>query len=233
MSSISFLPRRESDLVNFSTNFNTYINANAAAVGLTMIQAAAYTVLHDAWVAAYNAVNTNPNGRTPGNFATKNTAKANLIDGVNGIRQLVEIIQAFPGTTDTERADLWLTIRDTVPTPVPIPAQPPILTIVGTLGRSVKVALADMDNPDSRAKPFGVKGAAIVGCVGAVASSDPMKWSPLAQTSTLQAEAVFPDTVPSGSTVWLRAYWFNNRNQTGPACAAQMTSVSGTMAEAA
>lgn len=227
-----YLPSREADLLQWSVNFNARINASPMNYGLSVAQAAAYTTLHDAFAAAYTAAN-EPITRTAATIATKNSAKEALIRGAGGIRELAGIVQAFPGTTDTERIELGLTVRDTEPTPVPPPATAPTLSVISTLARVVKVRLRDAENPDRRGKPTGVSGAALFTFVGETPPSDPLQWSFLFNTSRTVFDVQFPSTVAGGSKVWLTAFWFNPRKESGPASAAVSTRIDDGMSAAA
>jgi len=213
----SYLPTVEADLVNFSVNFNTRINATPTAFGLTAIQSAAYTVLHDDFIAAYNLVTQDPVTRSTPNITAKNTAKNALINDPNGIRDLVDVIQAYAGTTDEQRAQLLITIRDTTPTPAPIPSDPPDLSIVSTLGQNVKYRLRDSANPNSRGKPEGVAGAMFFYYVGETAPPTLDGWQSMGNFGKNVGSLAFSAaTVPPGSKVWLSAAWYNTRNQAGP-----------------
>lgn len=230
--SLDYLPTREADLLQWSVNFNAHITADPTAYGLTLPQQAAYTVLHDAFAAAYTTANDNAT-RTPAAIQTKNTAKANLISGSNGIRELAGIIQAFPGTTDTERIELGLNVRDTEPTPIPPPSVAPGLSVLMVTGRTVKVRVFDALVPSSRSKPAGVKGASVYSYVGETAPVDIDSWKYEGSTTRTTFDVEFPATAPAGSTVWLTAYWTNPRLESGPACQPVSTNIAGGLAQAA
>src|SRR5215472_13730287 len=102
MANVNFLPAREAELVTWSTNFNTKITATPTTYGLTAAQATAYTALHNAFVTAFNAANSDAtNSRS--SVVTKNSAKSALIANA---RQLAGIVQRYPGTTNAMRSDL-------------------------------------------------------------------------------------------------------------------------------
>ena len=44
-------------------------------------------------------------------------------------------------------------------------------------------------------------------------------------TTKARFEFTFRGEVPSGETVWLTAYWYNPRRETGPACEAVSTNI--------
>ena len=227
-----FPPAKEAELLAWSSNFASKIAATPTVYGLTAAQATAYAALHSTFSAAYVlAIEPDTNSRTA--IQAKNTAKENLMSAPGGARELVAIVQAFPGTTDEMRVELGLKVRDVEPTPVPVPRTAPALTIVSTVGRTVKVRLRDIDNPDRRGMPDGVDGASVLSFVGDEAPDDPMEWSLLMNVSRTSFDVEFPLTVPGGSKVWLTAFWFNQRKESGPAAAFQSTNIAGGLAQAA
>jgi hypothetical protein len=230
MANVSFLPVREAELVTWSTNFNTKINATPTAYGLTAPQGTAYTTLHTAFVNAYNAANSDStNSRSA--TVTKNTAKAALIANA---RLLAGIVQKYPGTTNTMRSDLGLTVRDTQPTPIPPPSTAPDIDIVSVSGNTVKLRLHDVNgSPSKRGKPAGVSGAAVFSFVGAAAPTDEGAWSFEGNASRTVVDVTFPPGTAPGAKVWFTAFWFNQRKQSGPASAPVGTNIPGGSAMAA
>jgi hypothetical protein len=63
--------------------------------------------------------------------------------------------------------------------------------------------------------------------VGATAAADISAWKFEGNTGRTNVEVVFPSTVAAGAVVWLTAFWFNGRKQSGPACAPVSTNVQG------
>lgn len=212
MASTDFLPSTESGLIAWSDNFNTKINADPVPLGLTILQSAAYTVLHDAFVAAWNALQ-DPNTKTQPNTVTKDDAKSALIANA---RELVGIIQQNPGTTDFQRAELLITIRDTEPTPVPVPANAPTVHIVSRFGKTVQIRLEDPLNPTRRGKPDGVSGATVMSFIGASPPAELSDWTFQASITRTTHDVVFPAATAAGTQVWLTAFWFNAKSQPGP-----------------
>jgi hypothetical protein len=210
--STPFPPSRESILVPWSTNFGTKIGNAPESVGLTPLQAAAYSALHDSFVSLYNTVN-DPATRSPMNIALKDVAKQALLDE---IRLLAGIIQSFPGTTNPMRVDLNLPTRGNEPTPIPAPAKAPLVVVKSVEGRTVRCRLIDVDNPIKRGKPEGVSGAALFSYVGETAPAELADWKFEGNTGRTTVEVLFPSTLAAGTTVWLTAFWFNPRKQAGP-----------------
>ena len=208
-----YIASRDADLLAFSANLSARISAAPTAVGLVAGQATAYTVLHDAFASALALVTGGENS-TP-NVVAKNQARANLISGPGGIRELVRIIQAFPGTTDIQRAELLITIPDVEPSPIPAPGFAPAVSIVSVSGRTVRVKLKATQST-RRGKPDGVIGASIVTCVSETEPTPSSNWTPQGNTSLTVVDLSFPESVESGAKVWISAVWLNPRMESGP-----------------
>ena len=209
-------PSREGDLLAWAANFFELINATPTQFGLTAPQATAFGALSSDYADKYETA-TEPSTNSHAAVVAKNTAKAALLAGAS---QLVAIVQAHPGTTDAQRAALGIKVRDNEPTPAPVPAAPPFLAVVSTLGRTVKLRLGDLDNPNRRAKPPGVQGATILTYVGDFPPDDPMEWAFAINTSRTLVDVQFPLTVAAGAKVWITAVWFNTRKETSIAAEA-------------
>lgn len=231
MPGTDFLPKRDSELVTWSNNFDTLITASAPSYGLTVAQASAYNTLHDAFVSAFQ-VSSNPSTNSHSSVVVKNDAREALVDNA---RTLAGIIQANPDVTNQQRSDLGLTVRDTEPTPIPVPADPPGLQIVSAVGRSVTIRLHDTANPDNRGKPDGVDGATVLSFIGSAppAPEDIDSWKFEGNISRVTTVVNLPATVPSGATAWFTAFWFNPRKQSGPAAQPISTQIPGSLPAAA
>jgi hypothetical protein len=229
MATTDFLPSREAELVTWSLNFKTRITAAPLPIGLSVIQATAYGALHDSFVTAYNAA-TNDGTNSRSATVAKNAAKKLLIANA---RLLAGIVQRFPGTTDTQRSELGLTVKDVEPTPIPPPANAPALEIVSTIGNTVRIRLKDIANPSRRGRPPGVDGAAIFSFVGAVAPTEESDWTFQGNTPRTSVNVTFPGATPPGAKVWFTAFWFNPRKQSGPAATALGINLPGGAAMAA
>ena len=215
-----FPQTRESELLNWSTQFSATITASAVSYGLLPAQATAYAALHAAFAAAYAAAN-NSTTNSKQSIIAKNTAKENLLNGPGGAWELVDICQAWPSMNDDLRGDLNIQIPDSSHTPIPAPTQPPLLSIMNTSGRTMGIRLRDKENADRRGKPVGVQGATVLYFVGENTPADPSQWMFLLNESRTKFFADIPPVVPAGSKVWITAFWFNNRKQSGPVASAE------------
>lgn len=232
MSIPPFPPVKEADLVSWSTNWLEKTSASPPSFGLDDVQTASYGVLHDQWVAAYNAVH-NPNTNTKQATIAKNQAKEALLYGTSGAWALTKIVQAFPGTTNAMRGELGLRLPDTEKSSAPAPSMPPNLSIVSTFARTISIRLQDQENPSRRGKPEGIEGATILYHVGEESPADPAQWSFAKNVSRTICDVTVPASIEAGSRIWLTAFWFNARKESSKAATAESTRIADGLAQAA
>lgn len=226
-----FPPRKEADLLAWSASFSNALAVDPTIYGLTMAQATAYAALDTAFADAY-AIATNPVSNSKANVEMKNTAKENLLYGPGGAWQLVNICQAFPDMNNDLRAALNIRIPDTDPTPVPVPDSSPDIDIVSTFGHTVKVRVHESKSPNT-GKPEGVKGASLFYYVGDEPPAEVSEWGFAGNTTKNTYDVVLPAETAAGAQVWLTAFWFNNRMQSGPAATPVSIHVPGGLSVAA
>ncbi len=208
-----FLPSRDGDLLTWSANFDTRINAAPTTIGLTVIQASQYSALHTDFETALAAV-TNPATRTRGAISAKDAARTPLKAMA---RELARIINAYPPVTNQVRIDLGLNPRNNSAAPIPAPTEAPAMEVVLAFGRTLKLKLHPIHS-SSKGKPQGVQGATIFSYVGATPPAELSEWKFEGNTTRTHFEVEFLPAVAAGSQVWLTAFWTNPRGQSGPAC---------------
>jgi hypothetical protein len=208
---VKFPPVREADLVSSASNFDAKITASAPTYGLTTPQATSFHTVLLAFVAA-RTIALDPLTRSPANIIAKNIARDVLLAAY---RQLAGIVQRFPGTTNFIRSELGLPLR-MHPAPIPPPASAPLIEVKSVAGRTARIRLIDAANPTRRGRPPYTNGAAVFSFVGATPPASLSDWKFEGNTGRTSVNILFPDTVPSGATVWISAYWFNPRKQGGP-----------------
>jgi hypothetical protein len=208
----SFLPRTDHGLLAWAQNFYAVANAGPATIfGLTSAQLTAFNALVGTYSTDLAACD--PGVRNKAAVLTKNASKKSL---ANSARLLARIVEGQATVTDAQKAELGLNVR-AAPTPIPPPAFPPQVDLVSVVGRTVKIRLHNSEVAGKRGKPAGVKGAAVFSHVGATAPTDPSAYDFEGNTTLTVVDVVFPDTVAPGATVWITAFWFNERAQSGPA----------------
>jgi hypothetical protein len=228
------IPTKDVDLVTWSTNANTRLTAAPATYGTTAAVATQYDTLHNAYVLAYDnlAAARAAGTRSESLTAIRDQRKFDLLDFA---RPLYKQIQANTAVTAAAKIELGVVVPDVEPTPRPVPGFAPGLTVVSANGRLVKIRLSDPANPTRRRMPAGVNGATVMSFVGAAAPADPSLYKYEGSTSRTTVDILFPETVAPGTQVWLTAFFFNDRKQNGPACAAvgAVINYGGTMPMAA
>jgi hypothetical protein len=219
MASSGFLPTTDAALLAWSVNFNALVVATPTAYGLTAALATAYTTLHTAYATALAAAA--PGMRTKATVAAKNTARTNLkIDA----RLLDRLVQGTASVTDAQKLSLGLNVKSN-PTPIPPPSSAPGLDVVSVSAWTVKIKLHSTESGATRGKPPGVSGASVFSFVGATPPNDIASWQFEGNTGRTNVDVIFPNTVAPGAKVWLTAFWFNGRKQSGPACTPVSTNI--------
>ena len=208
-----FPQSRESDLLSWSTDFIARLTSSPGKFGATAPQCVAYQALHDAFASSY-ALATSTNGNSKHNIEIKNNAKEALLNSPNGAWALVNIIQASPVMDNDKRVELNIRVADVDPTPVPIPTERPNIDVVAVNGYTITVRL---HGDGVKGKPAKVKGASIFTHVGPTAPTEMTGWTFQKSTTKNSAQLTVPSTTPNGALVWITAFWFNNRMQSGPA----------------
>jgi hypothetical protein len=214
MPSKDFLPAKDAELLAWSANYSDQMLALGAAVGIQPAQQTAYAALHADFAAKLQTA-TEPSTRTRSSISLKNDSRTLLKAEA---RELARIINAFPNTTNAQRLDLGLNARSDEPTPINPPTEPPVLEVLAAMGRTLKIRLRGIGS-EGRGKPEGVDGATVMSFVGTAPPADVMAWTFQGSTTRTTFDVEFPPTVPAGAQVWLTAFWFNPRSQSGPACA--------------
>lgn len=200
-------------------NFSERITATPTAYGLDAADASSYATLHSSYSSGLAACD--PGERSKTLVAAKNAARSAL---KNSARLLAKRVEGTASVTAAQKIELGLNVR-AMPTPIPPPAHAPALDIVSVSGRTVRIRLHDSTGASRRGKPAGVAGATIFSYVGQTAPTDPAEYKFEGNTTRTIIDVVFPDTVAPGAVVWLTAFWRNERDQSGPACAAISTNI--------
>jgi len=219
------VPLKDSDLVAFSTNFGTRITSAPATYGLTAAQATSYDAKHDAFIVSYNAlIEARAAGtRSEAQTATKDEAKRQLLIIA---RELYGFVQDNTSVADAAKIELGVAIRDFQPTPVPPPADHPVIDVVSVSGNTVRLRLHDSAST-GRAKPAGVKGAAVFSHIGANPPGVEQEWTFQGNTTKTVVDVAFPADTAAGAKVWFTAFWFNPTAQSGPAAPPISTNIAG------
>lgn len=206
----TYLPLTDGGLNNWGSNFLGQLTAQGAGLGVTPEQILAYGEVQSAYAVAYAAATT-PQTRGTATIQAKNDAKTPLI--VQS-RELAMVITNNPVTTDLQRVEFGLTVRDEDPTPVPVPTEAPVVMVPSVEGRLLILRLRALGS-DTRAKPAGVGSAWIYTFVGDVIPTFEQLEFRGSVTRT-DTKVVMPVDVPAGSKVWVSACWVSTSKKAGP-----------------
>jgi len=164
-----YIPATDAGFSAWILNFSTLITATPTAYGLTAGNATTIAAQNTAYQAAYTAAN-DPSTRTPETVAAKDAARA---AATAVVRPFAMQINASAAVTNGQRAALGLTIRKTVPTPVPAPTDIPTLGLVSGEPGLANMQYRNPSAPDGKAKPYGCIGVQLCIAVGTTPAIDP------------------------------------------------------------
>lgn len=224
----NWFPTRQQELLPFAENIATKITAAPGDYGVLAADASSLSALTASYDSALTAAIT-PETSTEITVAAKDIAKANLIAG---LRRVYKKFEAALLPMD-KRLELGLPITDVEPTPVPTPGTKPVLTLLGTDNRAVRVRVADQLTPTRRGKPHGVAGCEIFSFQGETPPGDINAWRFEGQATRSEFIVTFGASAAAGSKVWVAARWYNAKGGAGPVCDAVSSFVGGGIAAVA
>lgn len=211
MISVSF-PSSDGGLLAWSANFLALITDTPTAFGLVAGDAAAYGLVHDVWAAALAACD--PAQRNKTATVAKNAARANL---KNAAILLANKVYSTSTVSDAQKVELGIPPRS-APTTVPVPASAPVMEVISVSDWTVRMRLRAAGGV-SRGKLPGTAGASVFSYVGPTPPTDIASWKFEGNCGRVtRIDVAFDNALAPGTKVWLCAFWFNGRKQSGPAC---------------
>jgi hypothetical protein len=208
------IPLKDALLVPYSTNMNDRIVASPSTYQLLAAQAAAYTAVHEPYIAAQSAMMAaRADGtRSEAATATRNACKTALLTYA---RMIYSYVQNNAAISDADKILLGVRVRS-LPTPIPRPDVRPGTEVAAVDGRTVTFLSHDSASPTKRGKPPACTGAFVYSFVGDDYPTDPAAWAFEGSTTQRKFKIVFPGTVEGGTRVWLCAAWINAKQEAGP-----------------
>lgn len=214
-------PTTDTGLLQWSQNFLDLIEATPLAFGLTAADATSYETVHDAYAAALTACD--PPQRSKTAVVVKNQARADL---KNAATLLGNKVYSTATVTDAQKTQLGIPPRQ-APSPIPAPVSAPVLEVVSSTAWTVRIRLRDATGA-SRGKPAGTIGASVFSFAGAAPPTDIGQWKFEGSIGRVnKIDVTFDSGLAAGTRVWLTAFWFNGRKQSGPPCAPVGTNLPG------
>ena len=149
-----YIPQSDADFDIFQDNFIAGVQPNLGDWDIPNAEFSALQDLQTAWNDAW-AKAKNKDTRSRADVQAKNDARDTY---ESGLRKFVKEWLAYNSkVSDAERESLGLTVRDTQPTPSPVPDRAPDITLDEIRHLSHTLRLTDPANPHTQAKPKGVR----------------------------------------------------------------------------
>jgi hypothetical protein len=208
------IPDGDLQLAEYAENGVAVITPAAPTFGLSSAQLTSLTAAATDYRTKLTTAR-EPSTRTSVSVALKNTSK-NSLKAL--LRALYRIVDAYPLTTDGQRAALGITIPDRHPTPINAPTTQPVARIAGTGGGFAEVELRDQLTPDSPKKPAGASGAQVYYVLTAPNAPEP-DFATDGVFYGVASKGTYRLTLPSdsaGQRLWIQARWMTRRGLTGP-----------------
>jgi len=207
------IPTVASKLAPWSTIFRDVLVSQPGTYFVTPDEITELQGLTTSFLNAQSAV-ANPEARSGILIQARDEAQTNYYEFA---RPLYTRIQANPEISNENKVAAGVHVKDSTPTPTPIPQYAPKLSIVRVDGNVVQLRVED-SQVGSKTKPFGVKGASIYTFVGETPPDANGGWTLFGQSTRADFDLEFPGTLAAGTKVWIFATWFNTRNLQGPPC---------------
>lgn len=219
------IPKKDSLLVQWSTNFNDRIVASPTTFSLTAAQATAYTAVHTPFITAYNTMMA---ARESGTYAESMTAAkdSTKLALLQYGRQLYAFVSANASVSQANKILLGIH-QHIMPGPLPPPGVRPGVDVISVAGRTVSLSIHDSASSTKRGKPFPATAAWVYSYVGETYPSDPNEWSFEGATTKAKFDIVFPSSVAGGTQVWICAAWINAKQESGPVSVPITTNLQG------
>lgn len=206
-----YIPKSSSARAEWLDNFVTTLAADKARFNLTDAELADLTTANTDFQTANSELAEALNNYNA-KLAARNTAETAAISKA---RSRVRQIQANPNITDTERATLRLTLRDTEPTPMSVPQSFPVVVVDNSKRLRHTLKYFDSDTPTSRARPANSTGAEVARYIGTPPPTGPEQFQRLDESrrSPYMLEYTGADV---GKTAYYMLRWVNSRGEKGP-----------------
>src|SRR4051812_19333910 len=203
-------PDNDPGLLAWSLNFLTLITATPTAFNLVAGDATGYQTVHDTYADALAACD--PAVRNKTAVVAKNSARTAL---KNAATLLANKVYAGASVTAAQKTELGIPPKQS-PSPIPAPISAPVIEFISSMGETIQIRLKAAGGA-GRGKLPGTMGASVFSFVGTTPPAEISGWKFEGNVGRVEKiNLTFPGTVAAGAKVWLTAFWFNGRKQSGP-----------------
>ena len=209
-----YMPRPDGDFGAWANHYYDAVEKWYSVQGFDPNELKALKEALSAWNAAFPA-HVKAQAAAEGARQAKDAARAAL---EKAVRPVTNFVQGYPKTTNADRAEMGITVRDTSPSPAPAPSSRPLALVESGQRLTHQLRLVDESTPTRRARPAGVLGAEVwVKLVDAdqPAPTDPAELTFLTMTTKPSFRAEFK-AGEGGKTAVYMARWVNTRGEKGP-----------------
>jgi len=166
-----YLPAPQTDYDVWLANFSARITAAPATFGLTVGEAATIDAAYTAWHAAY-LLATAPGTKTKVTVAAKDVERILSMDVV---RPYAIQISLNPGVLASDKVDVGVNPRTSVPGPIMPPITAPVVVVQSAIALELYMAYRDfLSAPKVKSKPYGVTRMQLFGKTSPTPIVDPL-----------------------------------------------------------
>jgi hypothetical protein len=204
-----YIPESDAEIIEFANNFFNKTKGNEAGFSLNVSDTDELKTLLDAFVASYNKNNADQI-TARASRELKDTDKKPL---EKKLRSMAQVVQTAPATTDEQRADLSLNVKDTTSSAVGVPTTRPVAEV--DTSQPLRHTVVFYDNElDGKGKPEGVKGAEIFVKIGGEATMNEDDYRYLG-TDTASPYLAVHKAENVGKQAHYLLRWVNTKNESG------------------
>ena len=210
----NYIPRPDGDFAAWANHYSEAVEKWWSTQGFDKDELTNLKKALDTWNAQYPA-HVRAQAAAEAARQAKDAARAAL---EKEVRPVTNFVQGYPKTTNADRAEMGITVRDTSPSPAPAPSSRPLALVESGQRLTHQLRLVDESTPTRRARPQGVLGAEVwVKLVDAdqPAPTDPAALTFLTMTTKPSFRAEFK-AGEGGKTAVYMARWVNTRGEKGP-----------------
>ena len=206
-----YLPSTDLEYAEWLANFVTYTTTNRDDLRLTAEDLDRLQASYTDW---QTATDTYRSAQATAEIALQ-TRNETRDTSQSIVRELVQLLQANPDLTDTQRVALGITVRSNNRSLTPAPTTKPLPRLEQSGRLRHTIHFVDETTPNRRAKPQGIRGCQIWVFVGETPPARPEDFRYLGTDTRTPYLSEF-DPEDGGELAHYYLRWVNTRDEPGP-----------------
>jgi len=209
-----YMPRPDGDFAAWANHYYDAVEKWYSVQGFDPNELKALKEALSAWNAAFPA-HVKAQAAAEGARQAKDAARAAL---EKEVRPVTNFVQGYPKTTNADRAEMGITVRDTSPTPAPAPSSRPLALVESGQRLTHQLRLVDESTPTRRRRPSGVQRAEVflaLTAPGQPAPSDPREYRYIGSVTRGETTLSF-ESDKGGMQAHYLSRWVSTSGATGP-----------------